>query len=98
MTAIVKQKSWLIVLLGAVLALQSLTAMSRVPDSVAIPAQAEQPNILFIFTDDWGWATLAVTGIRMSRRRTSTAWQPKAPTFSASRSPVVCARRAVPPW
>jgi len=58
MTAIGKQKSWCIGLFGAVLALQSLTAMSRVPDMPAErpPSTSAGPaQHSFIFADDWGW-------------------------------------------
>jgi arylsulfatase A-like enzyme len=62
MKAIVKQKSCCIGLLGIFLSLQSLTAMSRVPESDARSTLAEQPNILFIFADDWGWGDLSCHG------------------------------------
>ena len=51
MTAIVKQ------ILGLLIGVQSLTAMSHVPD---VPPQ--QPNIIFIFADDWGYADLGIHG------------------------------------
>lgn len=64
MTAIGKQRSWCIGLFGAVLALQSLTAMSRVPDMPTERSlrQAQQPNIIFIFADDWGYGDLGIHG------------------------------------
>jgi hypothetical protein len=66
MTAIVKQMKTpsriTSILLAAFCLSQSLTAMSHVPRSGKMPAQAERPNILFIFADDWGWGDLSCHG------------------------------------